>query len=89
MKIWGGQGDGVSLHHPDIDGNRAYLSYLYGGDMVILDITEKAKPRMISHLGFSPPFSGIHTTAPFKGMNAFDSGKGRGDVRNFLVLSEV
>jgi hypothetical protein len=58
----------VSLHHPVISGNRAYLSYLYGGDMVILDITDKTNPRMISHLDFSPPFSGIHTTVPFNGM---------------------
>jgi len=57
--------------------------------MVTLEITEKAKPRMISHLDFSPPFSGIDTTAPFKGMKASDSGKGREDVRNFLVLIEV
>ena len=84
----GSGGDGVSLHHPVIDGNRAYLSYLFGGDMVILDITEKTKPRMISHLDFSPPFSGIHTTAPFKGIRVPGSGKGQGDARNFLVLSE-
>jgi len=34
----GGQGSGVSLHHPVISGDRAYLSYLRGGDVVILDI---------------------------------------------------
>ncbi len=81
-------GSGVSLHHPVIDGNRAYLSYLFGGDMVILDITDKPLPRMISHLDFSPPFSGIHTTIPFHGMKAPNYTKGQGDVRNFLVLSE-
>jgi hypothetical protein len=81
-------GDEVSLHHPVIDGNRAYLSYLFGGDMVILDITDKSKPGMISHLDFSPPFSGIHTTAPFNGMKVPDYTKGQGEVRNFLVLSE-
>jgi hypothetical protein len=78
---WGlpGQGPGerssggVSLHHPVVSANRAYLSYLYGGDVVILDITDKNHPKRIAHLDFSPPNSGIHTTAPF---------------RNFLVLSE-
>jgi len=84
----GSGGDGVSLHHPVIDGNRAYLSYLYGGDMVILDITDKSKPHMISHLDFSPPFSGIHTTVPFNGMRVPDYTKGQREVRNFLVLSE-
>ncbi len=82
------ESNGVSLHHPVISGNRAYLSYLYGGDMVILDITDKANPRMISHLDFSPPFSGIHTTVPFNGMKVPNYTKGQGDVRHFLVLSE-
>jgi hypothetical protein len=84
----GSGGDGISLHHPVIDGNRAYLSYLFGGDMVILDIAEKTKPRMISHLDFSPPFSGIHTTAPFKGIKVPGYSKEQVDSRNFLVLSE-
>jgi hypothetical protein len=81
-------GGGVSLHHPVIAGNRAYLSYLGGGDMVILDITDKTSPRMISHLDFSPPFSGIHTTLPFNGMQVPNFSKGKGDVRNFLAISE-
>jgi hypothetical protein len=79
---------GVSLHHPVISANRAYLSYLGGGDMVILDISDKASPRMISHLDFSPPFSGIHTTVPFQGMKIPNFTKGKGDVRNFLAISE-
>ena len=78
----------VSLHHPVISGNRAYLSYLYGGDMVILDISDKSRPRMISHLDFSPPFSGIHTTAPFFGLRVPNFSPGMGEVRNFLVVSE-
>lgn len=93
---WGlpGQGpgeresSGVSLHHPVIAGNRAYLSYLFGGDMVILDISDKAKPRMIAHLDFSPPHSGIHTTVPFNGIRVSKPGGGQGEIRNFLVLSE-
>jgi hypothetical protein len=89
QQVPGAQGDGgVSLDHPVISGNRAYLSYLFGGDMVILDISDKASPKMISHLDFSPPFSGIHTTVPFNGMKVPHFTKGQGDVRNFLVLSE-
>ncbi len=82
------RGGGVSLHHPVVSGNRAYLSYLFGGDMVILDISDKVRPKMISHLDFSPPFSGIHTTVPFNGMKVPNFTPGHGDVRNFLVLSE-
>ncbi len=82
------QHGGLSLHHPVVSGNRAYLSYLQGGDMVILDITDKSAPQMIAHLDFSPPFSGIHTTAPFSGMKVPNFTPGFGDIRNFLVVSE-
>jgi hypothetical protein len=47
-------GSGVSLHHPVVSGDRAYLSYLFGGDMVILDVSDKGNPKMISHLEFLP-----------------------------------
>jgi hypothetical protein len=79
---------GMSLHHPVISGNRAYLSYLRGGDMAVLDIADKSNPKMIAHLDFSPPFSGIHTTVPFNGLKVPDFTTGFGDIRNFLVLSE-
>ena len=82
------EGGGVSLHHPVVSGNRAYLSYLFGGDMVVLDIADKTKPKMISHLDFSPPYSGIHTTVPFSGMRVPNFTRGQGEVRDFLVLSE-
>ena len=81
-------GPGVSLHHPVISGDRAYLSYLRGGDVVVLDVTDKSKPRMISHLDFSPPFSGTHTTVPFNSIETPNFTKGYGDVRDFLVVSE-
>jgi len=83
-----GSSGGVNLHHPVISGNRAYLSYLFGGDMVILDIADKTQPKMIAHLDFSPPNSGIHTTVPFRGIKVPHATKGLEDVRNFLVLSE-
>jgi len=82
------EGGGVSLHHPVVSGNRAYLSYLFGGEMVILDLTAKTEPRMISRLDFSPPYSGIHTTAPFSGRRVPNFTPGQGEIRNFLVLSE-
>jgi len=79
---------GASLHHPVISGNRAYLSYLSGGDVVILDIADPAHPKMVAHLDFSPPFSGTHTTVPFPRMKVANFTPGIGDIRNFLVISE-
>lgn len=84
----GESGESVSLHHPVISGNRAYLSYLFGGDVVILDISDKQKPMMIGHFDFSPPFSGAHTTVPFSKRRAPNFVKGPGDIRDFLVVSE-
>jgi hypothetical protein len=84
----GETGAGKSLHHPVIAGDRAYLSYLGGGDVVLLDISDKERPRMISHLEFSPPFSGTHTTVPFNGLRVPNFTPGYGDVRNVLVVSE-
>ncbi len=84
----GEAGGGVSLHHPVISGNRAYLSYLFGGDVVILDISDKQRPVRVAHLDFSPPFSGVHTTVPFSKMKVPNFTKGIGDVRDFLVISE-
>ncbi|MBM4278438.1 MAG: hypothetical protein FJ130_11265 [Deltaproteobacteria bacterium] len=84
----GESGESVSLHHPVISGDRAYLSYLFGGDVVTLDISDKQKPVMISHMDFSPPFSGAHTTVPFSKMKVPNFTQGIGDVRDFLVISE-
>jgi len=82
------QDEVLNLHHPVIKDNRAYLSYLNGGDMVILDITDKYNPVMIAHLDFQPPFSGIHTTVPYSSMKVPNFTKGFGDVRDFLVVSD-
>jgi hypothetical protein len=55
------------LHHalcyprrPD----RAYLGYIDGG-VIILDISDKANPRMVSRVDYHPPFPGFsHTVLP-------------------------
>jgi hypothetical protein len=82
------EASGQGLHHPVILGNRAYLSYLFGGDVAILDITRPSQPRMIAHMDFSPPFSGTHTTVPFLKMKVPDFTRGMGDIRDILVVSE-
>lgn len=51
-------------HHPMRLGNRLYVSYWHGG-FVILDIEQMAKPRLVSGLDWSPPFSSpTHTALP-------------------------
>jgi len=49
-----------------VDGERAYLPYGSAG-LVILDVSDIAAPRLVSRLGFSPPFLsfiGVHTAVP-------------------------
>ncbi len=49
-----------------VDGPRAYLPYGSAG-LVILDVSDIAAPRLVSRLGFSPPFLsfiGVHTAVP-------------------------
>jgi hypothetical protein len=57
----------TSLHGgPYIEGDRAYLPY-GGAGLVILDVADITKPRLISRLSFSPPFQAqiaVHTAVP-------------------------
>jgi hypothetical protein len=84
----GGPGSGVSLHHPVISGDRAYLSYLQGGDVVILDIADKAQPKMIAHIDFLPPSSKSHTTVPFPPIREAGFSRRESHPRQVLVISE-
>jgi hypothetical protein len=66
-------------HHPLRYGNRLYTSYWHGG-FVILDIEDMAKPKMLSHVDWSPPFPWpTHTCLriPFKI-----------DNRDFMVVTD-
>ncbi|WP_026870735.1 LVIVD repeat-containing protein [Inquilinus limosus] len=62
-----GSGEDVSLHGPPyVVGNTAYLPYGAAG-VVILDISDVARPRQIGGLSFSPPFHsrfGVHGVLP-------------------------
>ena len=85
----GESGKRVSLHHPVISGDRAYLSYLLGGDVVILDISDKTRPRMIAHIDFLPPSSKSHTTVPFPPLRGSGSITGKdAQPKQILVVSE-
>jgi hypothetical protein len=51
-------------HHPIRLGNRLYAGYWHGG-LVILDIEDMRRPRLVSSLDWSPPFPWpTHTTLP-------------------------
>jgi hypothetical protein len=49
------KGKGHRCHHPIRRGDRLYVSYWYGGG-VILDISDMSKPRTVSTIDWSPPF---------------------------------
>jgi len=56
--------DAHKCHHPLRLDNRLYTSYWHGG-FVILDIDEMTKPKLVSHVDWSPPFPWpTHTTLP-------------------------
>ncbi|MBI4764901.1 MAG: hypothetical protein HY787_09885 [Deltaproteobacteria bacterium] len=85
----GESGKRVSLHHPVISGDRAYLSYLLGGDVVILDIADKAQPKVIAHIDFLPPSTKSHTTSPFPPLRGKGIGTGKDvHLQQTLVVSE-
>jgi hypothetical protein len=49
--------------------DRAYVGYIDGGAL-ILDIADKAKPKVVAHWRNSPPFNGFtHTVLPLLGRN--------------------
>lgn len=51
-------------HHPIRRGDRLYVSYWHGG-FAILDISNMSKPKLVSHLDYSPPYPcPTHTTLP-------------------------
>jgi hypothetical protein len=73
------KGAAHKCHHPLRYGNRLYTSYWHGG-FVILDIDDMTKPRLVSHVDWSPPFPWpTHTCLriPFKI-----------DKRDFMVVSD-
>jgi hypothetical protein len=59
----------VSLHGPAyVEGTLAWLPYGAAG-MIVLDISDVAKPKLVSRLPFSPPFLGfigVHSVLPLK-----------------------
>ncbi len=84
----GETGRRVGLHHPVVSGDRAYLSYLFGGDVVVLDVAEIAHPKRIAHIDFLPPSARSHTTMPFFVPRRPGATNGAGTPQRILVVSE-
>jgi hypothetical protein len=64
-----GPGRRVALHHMLTAGNVGYGAWRDGG-LTVHDLTDPAKPRLVSHTNWSPPFpGGTHTALPLPGRN--------------------
>ena len=58
-----------ALHHALVAGDTAYACWRDGG-LTILDVADKAKPRLIAHRNWSPPFGGgTHSPLPVPDRN--------------------
>jgi hypothetical protein len=87
-------GNDVSLHGPAyVAGNLAYLPYGAAG-MIVLDISDVARPKQVGGLGFSPPFHsqfGVHSVLPIpeRGIafaNSEDTSYGKGPAHHASII---
>jgi len=63
------KGKRVALHHMITAGDRGYGAWRDGG-LTVHDISDRTKPRLLSHINWSPPFpGGTHTPLPLPGRN--------------------
>src|SRR5258706_7003346 len=52
------------LHHAIVDGDTAYAAWRDAG-MVVIDVADRARPKLITHRNWSPPFGGgTHNCLP-------------------------
>ena len=78
----------VALHHMITAGDRGYAAWRDGG-FTIHDISDPAKPRLLSHINWSPPFpGGTHTPLPLpgRGLAVVARRSERGKMRQGHVL---
>ncbi|MEC5342084.1 LVIVD repeat-containing protein [Brenneria populi] len=58
------EGKRYALHHAIVSGDTAYGSWRDGG-LTLLDVSDRAAPKLLSHRNWSPPFGGgTHTALP-------------------------
>lgn len=62
-----GEGRRYALHHALVHGDTAYACWRDGG-LTLLDIADRAAPKLIRHLNWSPPYGGgTHSPLPLPG----------------------
>src|SRR5438552_15597963 len=62
-------GKRFALHHMITAGDRGYGAWRDGG-LTVHDISDPTKPKLLSHINWSPPFpGGTHTPLPLPGRN--------------------
>ncbi|MFC1899475.1 LVIVD repeat-containing protein [Chloroflexota bacterium] len=76
------------LHHPIVDmpNKRVYCGYIWGGNVVSIDISDISNPQTLLNITISPPFKGPHGALPFYGVKTPDFTPGFGDIRDYLVI---
>jgi hypothetical protein len=63
------KGKRAALHHMIVAGDRGYGAWRDGG-LTIHDLSDRATPRLLSRINWSPPFpGGTHTALPLPGRN--------------------
>ena len=63
------KGKRYALHHALVAGNLAYSAWRDGG-LAIVDVGDPAKPKMVSHRNWDPPFGGgTHSPLPLPDRN--------------------
>ena len=63
------KGKRYALHHALVAGNLAYSAWRDGG-MAVIDVGDPAKPKLVSHRNWDPPFGGgTHSPLPLPDRN--------------------
>lgn len=63
------KGKRIALHHALVAGNLAYCAWRDGG-LVVLDVSDAAKPKLLAHRNWDPPFGGgTHSPLPLPDRN--------------------
>jgi hypothetical protein len=54
-------------HHPIVDGDTAYCTWR-DGCLTVIDVADRANPKLVSHKNWAPPFAGgTHNALPLPG----------------------
>lgn len=63
------EGKRYALHHAVVHGDTAYACWRDGG-LTLIDVSDRTRPRLISHRNWSPPFGGgTHSALPLPQRN--------------------